>query len=176
MAISYSVFLAKDRMPSGAAWLDAAKQAGLALEFSPAIDPTTHNGYVPCPDERAGFELFCEPYRREHAEVSPAAAAAISDRDTSVTLRFTGRTQDREAAAMAAAALASMTDGILYDGEAGHFIDSNAALAWARNDSYRPFAVHRGRARSRRSRIRASTVVRLLMLALVTIVFWLLFG
>jgi hypothetical protein len=174
MTISYTVFLTKELMPSGADWLRAAKEAGFGLEFSEAIDPATHSGYVPCPDDRAGFELYCEPHRRGRFEVSASGADAIGERDTSVTLRFSGRAADREAAVAAAASLAAMSDGILFDGEVGHFIDASSALAWARNDDYRPVAVHR--ARRKRSRIRASTVIRILMLLLITVVFAVLFG
>jgi hypothetical protein len=174
MTISYTVFLAKERMPSGADWLRAAKEAGLAIEFSESIDPATLSGYLPCPDDRAGFELYCEPYRRGRFDVSALGAEIIADRDTSLTFRFSGRPADREVAVAAAAALAAASDGILFDGEAGHFIDARSAIAWARNEGYRPVAAHRPR--RRRSRIRASTVFRILMLLLVTVAFALLFG
>jgi hypothetical protein len=174
MTVSYTVFLAKERMPSGEDWQRAAKEAGFGIELSEAIDPATHSGYVPCPDDRAGFELYSEPYQRGRIDVSSAGADAIGERDTSVTLRFSGRTADRDAAVAAAASLTATSDGILFDGEAGHFIDARSALAWARNDEYRPIAVHR--ARKKRSRIRASTVIRILMLLLITVVFAVLFG
>src|SRR5262245_53465289 len=115
MTISYSVFLAHERLPTAAAWQDAAKESGLALELASDVDPATHNGLVPCPDDRAGFGLYREPYTPAHAEIGPAGAAAIGGRDTSLTLRFSGRAADRDAAVAAAATFASITDGILLD-------------------------------------------------------------
>jgi hypothetical protein len=176
MPISYEVFLPRNRAPSGAEWLQALRDNGFAVEFAADTDLSTHSGYLPCPDERAGFELYCEKSAAAREEISSAGVAVVGDRDLAVTFRFSGRTADREAAVAAAATLTAMSDGVLFDAESGHFIASGAALAWARNEDYRPIAVYRARASRRRSRIRASTVIRVLMLLLVTVVFALLFG
>jgi hypothetical protein len=176
MPVSYQVFLERERMPTGAAWLQALRDAGFAVEFAPDVDPASHNAYVPCPDDRVGFELYREPFSPAHAEIRPAGIEAVGMRDTAMTFRFSGRTADRDAAVAAAATLTAMTDGVLFDSESGHFIDARSALAWARNERYRPVATYRVRASRRRSRISASTVVRVLMLLLITVVFALLFG
>ena len=176
MSVSYQVFLQRGRMPSSAAWLQALREAGFSVQFSPEMDLATHSGYLPCPDDRVGFELYCEPFSSTHTEIGPAGLEVVGERDVTFTFRLSGRAADREAAVAASATLAAMSDGVLFDSESAHFIDSRAALAWARNERYRPVAVYRARAARRRGRIRASTVVRVLMLLLITVVFAMLFG
>ena len=130
---------------------------------------------MPCPDERTGFEYYLEPFDAPTLEIGEEGAKAIGQRNAVVTLRFSGRTSDKEAAASAAATLTTMTDGVLFDGEPGHFISAAEALPWARNEKYQPIAIARRRANRRRARLTAPVIVRILIiLVLCAMITWLL--
>ena len=175
MSISLHVFLRGEHMPSAAAWARALRDHGFAAELASDFDPRTFNGYVPCPDERSGFDYYVEPFSSANIEFGPSALSIVGDRDTVVTLRLTGRDTDLRVATAAAASLAVLTDGVLFDGESHHFIGAADALAWARNERYEPLATYRVRAARRRSRVQPLSVVRLLvLLALIAllVVYW----
>jgi hypothetical protein len=172
--ISYNVFLDRERLPTAVDWARTAREAGFETQLNIEFEPRTHSGYLPCPDERTGFEYYLEPIDRPTLEIGDQGAKAIGARNAIVSLRFSGRRTDREAAIGAAATLAAMTDGVLLDSESGHFIAAAEALAWARNDKYQPLAVVRRRSDRRKARLSAPIIVRLLIiLVLVLAVLWL---
>ncbi len=78
---------------------------------------------------------------------------------------LSGRPADRNAATAAAATLAAMTDGVLFDTEPGHFISADSALAWARNERYQPIATSHRRALRRKARLTPPIILRLLIIA-----------
>jgi hypothetical protein len=168
MSFSFHVFTQRARIPEARAWAEAIAAQGFATRLGsgpdPGFDPASFSGYVPCPDDRTGFELFVEPYSDANFEIGPEGMEAIGARDTVLTLRFSGREPDRDAAMEAAATLTFLTDGILFDVDARHFVAASAVLAWARGERYTPVAVYRIRASRRRARIRISTILRLLIL------------
>jgi hypothetical protein len=164
MSVTYHVFARSSRLPTASAWADAIARHGSQTRIGTDFDLLSHSGYLPCPDDRTGFELYVEPYSPASFEIGPDGIRAVADRDTMLTFRCSGREVDREAAMDAAAALAAMTDGILYDSDSRHFIDAASALAWARRERYAPVAIYRLRASRRRSRLRLSTVLRLLII------------
>lgn len=173
MPINFHVFAHRDRVPPATQWAQEIRRRGFTAQLSSDFDPRSCNGYVPCPDDRTGFELYLEPFSRSSIEVSAAALPVVGDRDTLLTFRSSGRDTDLEAAKAAAASLAAMTDGVVLDEESGHFIDATAAIAWAHGQKYRPVAVRRLRASRRRSRFRWSTAFRLaLLLALAAAVLY----
>lgn len=150
------------------------REAGFEMQMSTAFEPGSHSGYVPCPDERTGFEYYVESFTAPTVEIGETGAQAIEQRDTAASLRFTGRPADRSAAVAAAATLTAMADGVLFDTESGHFIAADAALAWARNERYQPVAVYRRRSARRKARLTAPVILRLLIiLFLVIAVYWL---
>jgi hypothetical protein len=172
--ISYNVFLDRERLPGAADWARGLKEGGFETQFDPSFEPRTYSGYLPCPDERIGFEYYLEPFDAPTPEIGDEGAKAIGTRNAVVTLRFSGRRIDQEAAASAAATLAAMSDGILFDSEPGHFIAASDALAWARKERYAPLAVARRRANRRKARLTAPVILRLLIiLFLVAAIFWL---
>lgn len=172
--ISYNVFLDRERLPSGTDWARVLRESGFETQLPADFDPRTHSGYLPCPDERIGFEYFLEPLDAPPPEIGASGTQAIGKRNAVVSLRFSGRRLDQEAAASVAATLAAMSDGILFDSEPGHFIAAADALAWARNESYEPLAIARRRANRRKARLTAPIILRLLIiLFLVAAIFWL---
>lgn len=172
--ISFSVFLDRNRLPTAADWSRALSEGGFQTELNSQFEPRTHSGYLPCPDDRTGFEYYLEAFDAPTLEIGEAGAQAIGDRDAVVSLRFSGRPTDRAAATAMAATLAAMTDGVLFDGESGHFVASLDALAWARNEKYQPVAIQRRRSHRRRARFTPPIIVRLLIiLVLAAAVYWL---
>jgi hypothetical protein len=172
--ISYNVFLDRERLPAGADWSRVLREGGFETQLDPAFEPRTHSGYLPCPDERIGFEYYLEPFDSPTPEIGAEGAKVIGKRNVVVSFRFSGRRLDREAAASAAATLAAMSDGILFDSELGHFIGAADALAWARNEKYVPMAVARRRANRRKARLTPPIILRLLIiLFLVAAIYWL---
>lgn len=172
--ISYNVFLDRERLPTAADWARVLKEGGFETQLDPELELRTHSGYLPCPDERTGFEYYLEPFGAPTPEIGEAGAKVIGDRNTVVSLRFSGRSSDREAAVGAAATLAAMTNGVLFDSESGHFISAADALAWARNERYQPVASSKRRANRRKARLTPPIILRLLMiLFLVAAILWL---
>ena len=172
--ISYNVFLDRERLPGGADLARLLREGGFNTQLDPELDLRTYSGYLPCPDERTGFEYYLEPFDSPTPEIGEEGAKVIGKRNAVVSLRFSGRRSDREAAASAAATLAAMSDGILFDSEPGHFISAADALAWARNERYQPIAVARRRANRRKARLTPPIILRLLIiLFLVAAIVWL---
>jgi hypothetical protein len=172
--ISYNVFLEHDRLPAADDWARMIREAGFAVDLSTEFEPRSHSGYLPCPDDRTGFEYYLESFDEPTMEIGEVGARAIGPRDMVASLRFSGRPSDRSAAAAAAATLAAMTDGVLFDTEPGHFIAADEALAWARNERYQPVAVYRRRAARRKARLTPPIILRLLIiLFLVIAIYWL---
>lgn len=173
--ISYNVFLDRERLPTAADWSRLLREGGFNIQLDPEFDPRTHSGYLPCPDERTGFEYYLEPFDAPTPEIGEEGAKAIGTRNAVVSLRFSGRPLDREAAIGAAATLAAMADGVLFDSEPGHFISAANALAWARNEKYQPTAISRRRANRRKARLTAPVILRvLIILVLCAMIAWLL--
>ena len=172
--ISYNVFLERARLPAANDWACSIREAGFDVHFPEGFEPGSHSGYVPCPDDRTGFEYYLESFTEPTLEIGDAGARAIGARNSVATLRFSGRPSDRAAAVAAAATLTAMTDGVLFDTEPGHFIAADEALAWARNERYQPLAVYRRRSARRKARLTPPIILRLLIiLVLVIAVYWL---
>jgi hypothetical protein len=172
--ITYHVFLDRTRLPGAADWARVIREAGFDVELTTEFEPGSHTGYLPCPDERTGFEYYLESFAQPTIEIGDAGAKAIGQRNAVASLRFSGRPADRNAASAAAATLTAMTDGVLFDTEPGHFISANQALAWARNERYQPSAIYHRRAMRRKARLTPPIILRLLIiLFLVLAIYWL---
>jgi hypothetical protein len=172
--ISFNVFLDRDRLPSAADWARVIREGGFETQLAATLDLRSHSGYLPCPDERTGFEFYLEAFDAPTFEIGADGAALIGQRNAVVSLRFSGRDADRAAATAAAATLAAMTGGVLFDDERGHFIAATDALAWARNEKYHPAAVRHRRAKRRKARLTAPIILRLLIIVvLAAAAFWL---
>jgi len=175
MSISFHVFTRSDRLPSMAQWAQALHACGIPASPDANADLQRFSGYLPCPDERVGFELYVEPYSSAHLEFGPDAPNVVGDTDFVLTFRLSGRAADLDAAMLAAASLASLSDGILFDSQSRHYIAASSAMDWARRQAYHPLAVYRARAQRRRSRHRIATLLRLLLLLIVVAAFLLLY-
>jgi hypothetical protein len=172
--ITYNVFLDRTRLPAAADWAHVIREAGFDVQLNTDFEPGSYSGYVPCPDDRTGFEYYLESFSTPTLEIGEAGAQAIGPRNTVASLRFSGRSSDRDAASAAAATLTAITDGVLFDTEPGHFIAADEALAWARNERYQPIATYHRRAMRRKARLTPPIILRLLIiLFLVLAIYWL---
>jgi hypothetical protein len=172
--ITYNVFLDRARLPAAADWARLIREGGFDVALATDFDPATHSGYLPCPDDLTGFEYYLESFTAPTFEIGDAGARAVGPRNSVASLRFSGRPSDRNAATAAAATLAAMTDGVLFDTEPGHFIPAEQALAWARNERYQPIATYHRRAARRKARLTPPIILRLLIIAfLVAAIYWL---
>lgn len=172
--ITYNVFLDRTRLPAAADWARVIREAGFDVQLHADFEPDSFSGYLPCPDERTGFEYYLESFTTPTLEIGDVGAKVIGPRNAVATLRFSGRASDRDAASAAAATLAAMTDGVLFDTEPGHFIAANEALAWARNERYQRLATYHRRATRRKARLTPPIILRLLIiLFLVLAIYWL---
>jgi hypothetical protein len=172
--ITYNVFMDRSRLPAAAEWARVIRESGFDVQLAADFEPGSFSGYLPCPDDRTGFEYYLESFTTPTLEIGDAGAKAIGARDTVASLRFSGRASDRNAASAAAATLTAMTDGVLFDTEPGHFISADEALAWARNERFEPVAISHRRSMRRRARLTAPIILRLLIiLFLVLAIYWL---
>jgi hypothetical protein len=172
--ISFNVFLDRERLPSASDWARVLREAGFETQLNTQFEPRSHSGYLPCPDDRTGFEYYLEAFAAPTVEIGAEGLEVIGGRDAMASLRFSGRPPDRTAATAAAATLAAMTDGVLFDSESGHFIAAADAMAWARTEKYQPLAVQRRRANRRKARLSAPIILRLLIIVVLALaVYWL---
>jgi hypothetical protein len=130
--ISVSVFFDGERLPGAAEWQVAVNQAGFPLRLDVALDLATVEGVIPAEyaGESTGFEYFLEtdaglPEGAPFDAEGPAlrACAVLVSRSTTEML----------AAVAAAAALAQLTSGVLYDDMEAHAYGPDDAVAWASN-------------------------------------------
>jgi hypothetical protein len=147
MSVSLEVFLKRDSLPTRDAWQQAILAEGIDLQLDD-VEPSFHTGFWPCKlsGKDCGFEYFfeeAEPVATEEsvprANVSwwarlfgrssvtvpegPDEAdhlqAAIGNNDHMVKFVWHSSFDDGRAAAFAAAVLARITDGFLYDPQSG---------------------------------------------------------
>lgn len=136
MSICFHVFLAKDRLPHPREWSNAITENGFPVVLDTDFNPMTHSGYLPCPDEKTGFEYGLDSAASFDLVSDESNKRLIRDCDVVATFCFGGRKTDLVAAMAASATLTKMTSGVLLDAESGHFVGSESALNWARETSY----------------------------------------
>lgn len=136
MSVETSVFLESERLPRGDVWSDAVREASVPLELDRAFDPQTFSGYLPCryENKESGFEYFFGTVSA--AGVDESLIDRVGARDAVVTLVTHSDFSELYAATFAAAVLAEITDGIVYDSESGDLISGNEARSWAEAQRY----------------------------------------
>ncbi len=133
MSVAQTVFLDRARLPTREAWMRALEQHGFGVELDAGFEPSTDEGYIPCVYRggEAGFEYLVGAATDYLAEQDlPALRDELGARDLAVSFLTHGRMADLQTATLAAAALAALSDGLLWSDEAGEMVD--APLAYAR--------------------------------------------
>lgn len=162
--VSVSVVLARDRLPTAEAWQRAIHELGLPLRLDPDVDPASLEGMWPVTfkGHGTGFEYVVD--RDPDPPVGLPDSSTVLD-EIRVTLISRSAVESR-AAVVAAAALATASEGRVYDDADQRAYDRHEALRWARQvvaeDDPVEGPAHRTAARrSWTARIRQTVIDRL---------------
>lgn len=118
-------------MPTPAAWAQAIRAQGFAMDLDPDFDPTTFSGFLPCTHagQPAGFEYYVESRPELDDDLRRAAGPTRT-----LEVSFVTHSDMRElvSAMIASGTLAVLTDGVVWSDESGAALAGPAALALAR--------------------------------------------
>jgi hypothetical protein len=106
---------------------------GFEVELDREFDPGSFSGFLPCPDENAGFEYSIGSLASElpAMRLRPEQQRQLAGVDALVEFNF--RTEaDLRVAQAASSVLATITAGYVLDGESGGLMSAEQSLAWAR--------------------------------------------
>ena len=128
MSVELTVYMERTAMPSPRDWAQAIVDAGFPAELDAEFDVDTFSGFLPCRYDgvEAGFEYLSGPIEFVDELELP------SEFDFSVT--FTTHSSMRELASsvVSAAALCSLSAGILVDPQADVAVPASDVISWAR--------------------------------------------
>jgi hypothetical protein len=135
MSVSVSVFLKDDRLPTPTEWQAAIRGAGFAVELDTDFDPRTFTGFLPATYRglAAGFEYYLDEVAGTTDLGSERRVAAASGQELYVTLVTHSSMAETLSATLAAAVLAEVTAGTLFDDESDEAHPGASATAWARS-------------------------------------------
>ena len=133
MSVVLAVFLDRSTMPSPPAWAKAIRSNGFDLDMDSDFDPASFSGFLPCKygGVDAGFEFLMDAV--SSPELDENAAARIGHRDTRVDFVTHSDLRELAASMIAAGVLCAMSDGVLWETEAGEIVPASRALEWARS-------------------------------------------
>jgi hypothetical protein len=139
MSLSISIATRRERLPSAQAWAKRLSDEGFEKRLEWDFDTRSSQGYVPSPDENAGFEYSIGDLdaELERLELPRGHLKYLAELDSLVDLTF-AREADLLVSQSAAAALAEMTDGVVIDREAGVVIPPSETRSWARGELVSP--------------------------------------
>ena len=123
MSIELTVRVPVDGLPTPQQWQAAISDHGFKLVLDTDLDMQDFSGYLPCEIDRvsSGFEYYWG--RRDHLSES---------QESVVTLVTHSDLLEFLCAAIAAAVLASVSEGILEDPQQGQSWGGEQAVDWAR--------------------------------------------
>jgi len=132
MAADFGVYFASDRLPTLAAWEEAAAELGKRLRIMP-VDLRTHSGMLPvafdADDWNTGFEFqLSSDWGR-----AAASAELLRGKDSFAWFRCFSR--EWPAAVWAAVAFAKACGGVFHDPVGNDFATLDEALAYAQAES-----------------------------------------
>jgi len=128
--VSVSVVLARDRLPTAAAWQRAIDELVLPLRLDLDVDTASHEGMWPVTlkGEGTGFEYFID-----HDPDPPEGPPDSNTVPDAICVILVSRSAlEGRAAVAAAAALAAVSGGQVHDDAKPRVYDRHAALRWAR--------------------------------------------
>jgi hypothetical protein len=134
MSVSVSVFFKAASQPTPIAWQATIREAGFELELDTDFDPQTFRGFLPGTYRGlpAGFEFYLDQIDGAGGAGSERRAAAAVGHDRCVTLVTHASMAEGISASLAAASLAVVTNGVLFDDESDEAHPPSEALVWAR--------------------------------------------
>jgi len=129
-----------ERAPATQDWNEATQGAGFELHLDPSCEIQNQSGFWPCVyrDDEAGFEFYAEvidkkadaKFRMELEGLEPET----DGRDFRATFSA-GSDEEVASAVIAAAILAELTNGLVYDTWSGEEIAAGQARAWAKKST-----------------------------------------
>lgn len=145
MALEMHVFF-RGALPTKAALARAMRELGFPLSIKPATGSLERqSGFMPMllRGEEAGAEFDVFDGRAAVEELAPAGVDAAFDR--SANFRWSGDEREMLAALCASAALAKLTNGVVFDETEGRLLSVDEAIALARRncEGLRPDDVER---------------------------------
>lgn len=134
MSISRTVYVRREKVPSPTAWSAAIRAAGFPLEIHTDFDVERLSGFLPCvyDGRSSGFEYFFSTVDQIREDNEDCVLPDVGERDIGIAFVTRSSTLGLATAAIAAAVLCEMTDGILHDEEADELVDAKNAMADAR--------------------------------------------
>jgi hypothetical protein len=131
--VSQSAILRRSDVPSREALQEALKTLKFKLTLDESYVPLESSGYLPCTinGEDGGFDIRfdrLETYLGKYAELE----SCLEQRDTLISLRWSGDPREEVCALMVAAALAQGFDAIVHDPKKNVVITAEKATAEAR--------------------------------------------
>jgi hypothetical protein len=115
MSLDIYVLLNKSSVPSVTAWQSALDSLGTSVILDDAFDPLHDSGFVPCKfgGTSTGFEFFLET--TDDLGTYPQLAHHVQQYDGGAVFSWGSDLKECAAAISAAAALAAVAEGIMYD-------------------------------------------------------------
>jgi len=134
MSVSVSVFLKAANLPTPVQWQAAISSAGFDVALDTDFDPLTFSGFLPARyrGRAAGFEYYLQRIAGPDDLGSDHRAAAAAGQELCITLVTHSDMAEALSASLAAAALAELTAGVLFEDESDEAHPASAAAAWAR--------------------------------------------
>lgn len=132
MAVYLDVFLEQSRLPTCLVWAESISEEGFSFKFPQLVDLTKHTGYLPVMfhDEESGFEFSISTLNEandapdEVRTLQPAVDAVAGFRFSEVN--------ECDAATVAAAVLAHLTNGVFFDPQDGRVVQGSETVAEVR--------------------------------------------
>jgi hypothetical protein len=134
MSVTVSVFFNAARAPTPVEWQDVIRAAGFDVQLDTDFDFQTFSGFLPATyrGAPAGFELSFERIAADGSLGSKERTAAAAGADSCAMLVTHSNLREMVSAALAAAVLAALTGGVLFDDESNEAHSSSEAAVWAR--------------------------------------------
>lgn len=139
MSLEVYVFLDRDLLPTASEWASAIRGAGFDVDMYADFDTKTHSGFLPCPDSHTGFEYYFEALTESmisDLNPSPAERSRLEFKNSIVSFVFKTDT-DLKVVKAASYVLANISNGIIFDAEAGAIVETENILNWV-NGAYSP--------------------------------------
>jgi hypothetical protein len=136
MSMELHVLLQDTRVPTVTEWQQAIREAGFDLLLDSSLRLREDTGFSPAVyrGNETGFEFDLWP-ASDITDTYPDVASRIGGRDMAANFRWGGDLLECAAAVIAAAALARLTDGVLFDPQEGDLASGDEAIEMARQET-----------------------------------------
>ena len=130
MSVDLFVFLSASNLPTTAEWQDGIDRLGVNVRLDESIDSANHSGFWPaqCGSGQLGFEYYTGSVADTFGAQGPDG---LGGRDFVANFVTHSDLQELRCAMIAAAALATLADGVVFDDKTGGLIVGSALLEQA---------------------------------------------